>query len=75
MSTMMMVALSGINQALLHLIRNKLPNSLTELAGHLVQNLSHAANDGRLQFGGAEKKKMREINLVTLTISFRILID
>ncbi|MCO6427154.1 hypothetical protein [Nitrosomonas communis] len=44
MSTMMMmmVALSGINQALLHLIHNKLPNSLTELAGHLAPNFVRA---------------------------------
>lgn len=77
MATMAAV-LSEDNQALLRLIRDKQPKSLTalaELTGRQVPNLSRSL---RMMEGYglvALKKNIREIEPIALATSFKILID
>ncbi len=77
MATMAAVLSEG-NQALLRLIRDKQPKSLTalaELTGRQVPNLSRSL---RMMEGYglvALKRNVREIEPIALATSFKILID
>jgi predicted transcriptional regulator len=77
MATMAAV-LSEDNQALLRLIRDKQPKSLTalaELTGRLVPNLSRTLRMMESYGLVALKKNVREIEPIALATSFKILID
>lgn len=77
MATMAAV-LSEDNRALLRLIRDKRPKSLTELAeltGRQVPNLSRTLRMMQSYGLVTLKKNVREIEPVALATSFKILID
>ncbi|MDD2947769.1 MAG: MarR family transcriptional regulator [Rugosibacter sp.] len=77
MATMAAV-LSEDNQALLRLIRDKRPKSLTELAEHTGRQVPNLSRTLRMMEGYglvALKKNVREIEPMALATSFKILID
>lgn len=77
MATMAAV-LSEDNQALLRLIRDQRPKSLTELAeltGRQVPNLSRTLRMMESYGLVALKKTVREIEPIALATSFKVLID
>ncbi len=77
MATMAAV-LSEDNQALLRLIRDKRPKSLTELAELTGRQLPNLSRTLRMMEGYglvALKKDVREIEPIALATSFKILID
>jgi predicted transcriptional regulator len=77
MATMAAV-LSEDNQALLRLIRDQRPKSLTELAqltGRQVPNLSRTLRMMESYGLVTLKKSVREIKPVALATSFKVLID
>ena len=76
MATMAAV-LSEDNQALLRLIRDKRPKSLTELAEHTGRQVPNLSRTLRMMegYGFVElRKTVREIEPIVLATSFKILI-
>lgn len=74
----MAAVLSEDNQTLLHLIRDKRPKSLTELAELTGRHVSNLSRTLRMMegYGLVElKKSVREIEPIALATTFKILID